>query len=67
MNKFQKLKKNNEAPSIKGLYILYNELQSMKKKSYVNKNETLCKEVVELIFDYLIYGDKNDQNIFELV
>jgi len=37
----------------------------MRKSGYIEKNEKQCFEVVSLIVEYLIYGDKNDSQIFE--
>ena len=37
----------------------------MRKSGYIEKYEKQCFDVVALIVEYLIYGDKNDSNIFE--
>jgi len=38
----------------------------MKNSSYIEKHEEQCKEVIQYIIEYLIYGDKHDPNIFDL-
>jgi len=36
----------------------------MRNVSYIEKNEKVCSEVISLIVEYLVYGDKNDDQIF---
>lgn len=36
----------------------------MRSISYIEKNEKLCSEVLSLIVEYLVYGDKDDEKIF---
>jgi hypothetical protein len=37
----------------------------MHSTSYIEKYEDQCKEVIQYIIEYLIYGDKHDSSIFE--
>ena len=39
----------------------------MRDKSYIEKNEKQCLEVISTIVEYIIYGDKNDTQIFEYI
>ena len=47
--------------------LLFVEIKMMRSKNYVEKNENLCAEIISLIIEYLMYGDKYDPNIFEYV
>jgi protein CLEC16A len=38
----------------------------MKNINYIEKHEEQCKDVIQYLIDYLIYGDKHDSNIFDL-
>lgn len=37
----------------------------MRKMDFIDKNEDQCKEVIQYIIEYLVYGDKNDSSFFE--
>lgn len=50
---------------IKKFRILYEELKAMRKMSYIEKNEDQCKDTIQYIIEYLVYGDKKDPNFFE--
>lgn len=70
MSKFNIFLKNNTKVTPENFKILYDELRLMRNSSYLDKHENQCKEVIQLIIEYLIYGDKNDSHsstsIFDL-
>ena len=33
--------------------------------NYIKQNEIQCCKVIEIIIEYVLYGDVNDQSIFE--
>lgn len=35
--------------------------------NYLDKNKKLCTEIISLIIEYLIYGDKHMPQIFEYI
>ncbi len=37
----------------------------MHNTNYIEKYEEQCKDVINLIIEFLIYGDKHDSAIFE--
>jgi hypothetical protein len=65
MLKYQKLKKTTEQPNRNNLQILYNDLLTIRKKNMFNKFEEQCKEIIELIIEYIMYDDKHNIDIFE--
>ena len=44
--------------------ILYDTISTI-RKSYKTKNKVYLKDLIQLVVDYLLYGDKNDQAFFE--
>ena len=48
------------------IYIyLYSILYDTISKSSFSKNKVYLKDLIQLVVDYLLYGDKNDQAFFE--
>jgi hypothetical protein len=45
--------------------LLFDELLLMRNQSFIDKHEEQCKEVINYIIEFLIYGDKHDSHIFE--
>ena len=37
----------------------------MRKEDFIERNEDQCKDVIQYIIEYLVYGDKNDAGYFE--
>jgi len=37
----------------------------MRSNYYIEKYEEECKEVIQYIIEYLVYGDKNEAGFFE--
>lgn len=37
----------------------------MRNMDFIERNEDQCKEVIQYIIEYLVYGDKNDSSFFE--
>ncbi len=37
----------------------------MRNLQFIDKYEDQCKEVIQYIIEYLVYGDKNDSSYFE--
>ena len=44
--------------------ILYDTISTIRKSSF-SKNKVYLKDLIQLVVDYLLYGDKNDQAFFE--
>jgi len=37
----------------------------MHQNGFLEKNEEQCKDIIQYIIEYLIYGDKHDSTFFE--
>ncbi len=64
MSKFKEITKSDKFTNDK-LKMLYNELLLMHSENFIKLNELQCCKVIELIVEYILYGDKNDQSFFE--
>lgn len=64
MSKFKEITKTEKVTSEK-MKLLYNELLLMHSDNYIKQNEGQCCKVMEIIIEYILYGDMNDQSIFE--
>lgn len=71
MSKFHQIVKSNKITpeNLKYIFInirlLFLELKLMRNPSYLEKHETLCADVIALIIEYIVTGDKSNQMIFE--
>ena len=60
------LKASNENITIQNFTSLYTCLQEINQKEKYKKHKDDLKDIIQLIIDYLIYGDtKGDQSFFE--
>ncbi len=64
MSKFKEIVKSDTLTTDK-FKLLYNELLLMHSENFIKQNELQCCKVIELIIEYILYGDKNNQSIFE--
>ena len=64
MSKFKEIIKTDKITRDK-FKMLYNELLLMHGDNFLKQNESQCMKVIDLIVEYLLYGDKNNQQIFE--
>lgn len=64
MSKYKEIIKTDKITSDK-FKMLYNELLLMHGENYIRQNEVQCTKVIELVVEYLLYGEKNDASIFE--
>ena len=60
------LKKASDEINVDNLIEMYNCLKEINAKNKYNKYKDEMKDLIQLIMDYLIFGDKkNDQSLFE--
>jgi hypothetical protein len=64
MSKYKEITKTEKITTDK-FKLLYNEMLLMHGENFIRQNESQCIKVIELVIEYLLYGDKNDSNIFE--
>lgn len=64
MSKYKEITKTDKVTPEK-FKLLYNELLLMHGENFIRQNEHQCLKVIELVIEYILFGEKNDSNLFE--